>query len=477
VTIPTTALDMARSLASGSVTSVALLESIFAQIDSREKDVRAFISLANRDLLLQSAQLIDKRRARGEEARPFAGIPIAIKDNIAVEGEAMTCGSRILEGYRPPYDATAVARIRDEGMLIVGKTNLDEFGFGSSTENSAYGPTRNPHDLGCVPGGTSGGSAAAVAAGFVPWALGTDTGGSIRQPAALCGAVGVRPTFGRVSRYGLVAYASSMDQIGPITSDVADAAALLSVIMGLDPMDAMSWPDQPARPVGESLRLRLGVPDEYMSSACQPEILSAVDRVVDTAQKAGWKVGRVSLPRTDAALSAYYLIAAVEAASNLARYDGVRYGYRAPDADEWGDMVIRTRSAGFGTEAKRRIILGTFASSAGYSEQYYDKACEVRAMVGDDFRSAFTEFDVLLSPISPTTAWKLGEKVDDPVAMYLSDVYSVPASLAGIPAVVIRAGNDQGGLPIGLQICGPPGSDELVLAAAASLDERSPAVV
>ncbi len=442
-----------------------LVQESLTKIDRLEARIGAFISRADPEDLLSTASHIDDLRAKGEEVHPLAGIPVAVKDNIAVRGMEMTCGSRILEGYRPPYDATAVGRLRDAGLIIVGKTNMDEFGFGSSTENSAFHTTRNPANLDMVPGGSSGGSAAAVAAGIVPWALGTDTGGSIRQPAALCGVAGFRPTFGSVSRYGLVSYASSMDQIGPLAKSVDDAAALLSVIAGPDPRDSTCFPHHLGQVDQIPGTLRVGVPQEYLSDACQPAVTKAIADVSEHLSALGWKVTPVSLPLTEYALSIYYIIASVEAASNLARYDGVKYGYSLPDTDTWEEMLIGTRTKGFGDEAKRRIILGTFASSAGYQDQYYARACNARELLSAEFRRAFENVDLLLTPISPTTAWRLGEKTTDPIQMYLSDVFSIPAALAGIPASVIPVGADAEGLPVGVQLCGPPGADSLVLAA------------
>jgi aspartyl-tRNA(Asn)/glutamyl-tRNA(Gln) amidotransferase subunit A len=460
---------MRDALVVGDVSSLELLDASFAAIDAREDEIRAFLSLSDRDELKQRAGVIDEQRRRGETVAPFAGVPIAVKDNIAVAGERLTCGSRMLADYVTPFSATVVERLHDAGLLVVGKTNMDEFGFGSSTENSAFEPTRNPSDPSRVPGGSSGGSAAAVAAGVVPWALGTDTGGSVRQPASLCGTVGMRPSYGRVSRYGVVAYSSSMDQVGPLAASVDDAAALLAIVAGPDPEnDATTLPhdDSPASPGP----LRVGVPEEYLGPECDPAVLGAIEHVSQTAADLGWSVSPMSLPMTKFALSAYYLIASVEAASNLERYDGVRYGHRAADAHSWAEMLTRTRTEGFGEEAKRRIMLGTFASSAGYDEEYYIQACKVRTLVVEEFASAFGDFDVILSPVSPTTAWPLGERLGDPMTMYLSDVHSVPAALAGVPAIVIPASEDDDGLPVGVQLCGPRQRDSLVLGAARELE-------
>ncbi|HST33513.1 MAG TPA: Asp-tRNA(Asn)/Glu-tRNA(Gln) amidotransferase subunit GatA [Solirubrobacteraceae bacterium] len=465
-----TATEMAAALATNETSSLELLEASFSAIDASESDIHAFISLADRGDLRETAAAIDEARVRGDKLHPFAGIPIAVKDNISVSGHPLTCASRILGGYEPPYTATAVSRLQAAQLLVIGKTNMDEFGFGSSTENSAFFATRNPRALERVPGGTSGGSAAAVAAGFVPWALGTDTGGSVRQPAALCGTVGFRPSYGRVSRYGLVAYSSSMDQIGPLATSVDDVASLTRLMAGVDPCDAttveatLPAKDQP------QTRLRLGLPREYLSSDCQKDVSAAVDMLATRADALGWSVTEISLPLTPYALDAYYIIASVEAASNLARFDGVRYCDRAPEASTYFDMLVQTRTRGFGAEAKRRILLGTFASSAGYEDEYYGRACRVRNALIQEFSSAFGDVDLILSPVSPSTAWPIGERVADPMAMYLSDIYSVPAALAGLPAAVIPVTEDAEGLPIGLQLCGPRMADALVLDAARALE-------
>jgi aspartyl-tRNA(Asn)/glutamyl-tRNA(Gln) amidotransferase subunit A len=467
-----TATELSEQLASRRLSSAELVEATLQRIAEEDNDVKAFISLADRDELLAQAREIDDARARGEETRPFAGIPIAVKDNISVAGHRLTCGSKILEHFTPPYTATAVERLKQAGLLVVGKTNLDEFGFGSSTENSAFFPTRNPHDRARVPGGSSGGSAAAVAAEMVPWALGTDTGGSVRQPAALCGVVGLRPSYGRISRYGLVAYASSMDQIGPLTQSVEDATALLALMNGRDEHDSTSVDANTPQLQELPDKLRVGVPDEYLSDACDPAVLKAIDDATTAAEQLGWQVKRVSLKLTDHALPAYYVIASVEAASNLARYDGVVYGYRTPNAKTLDQLITRTRSEGFGTEAQRRILLGTYAASAGYYDEYYGQACRVRQLIVKEFATTFEDVDVLLSPVSPTTAWPLGEKVDDPMQMYLSDVYSVPVALAGLPGVVLPVSRDEDGLPVGVQLAGPQLADELVLSAAHALERH-----
>jgi aspartyl-tRNA(Asn)/glutamyl-tRNA(Gln) amidotransferase subunit A len=404
---------------------------------------------------------------------PLAGVPIAVKDNMATTALATTCGSRILEGYLSPFEATAVRRAREAGALVIGKTNMDEFAMGSSTENSAYGPTLNPHDRGRVPGGSSGGSAAAVAAGFVPMALGSDTGGSVRQPAAFCGVVGIKPTYGRVSRYGLVAYGSSLDQIGTFGRTVADAARLLRAVAGHDPRDATSAeravPDFEAA-VGRGVEgLVVGVPEEYVPAGLAPGVRALLDRALEALTERGAQVRRVSLPHTRHAIACYYVIAPAEASSNLSRYDGVRYGPR----DAEGDLVSMyeaTRSHGFGIEVKRRIMLGTYALSAGYYDQYYGTAQRARQRITDDFRRAFDDgVDVLLTPTTPTPAFELGERTADPIEMYLSDVFTVTANLAGIPGVSVPVGRVRG-LPVGGQVLAPWWQEERMLAVAGAME-------
>src|SRR5437868_6778591 len=407
------------------------------------------------------------------DKRPLAGVPIAIKDNMATRGIPTTCSSRILEGWRPPYDATVITRLRDAGAIVVGKTNLDEFAMGSSTENSAFGPTRNPHDVGRVPGGSSGGSAAAVAAGLVPGAFGSDTGGSIRQPAALCGVIGVKPTYGRVSRYGLVAFASSLDQIGPFAATVEDAALLFEVVAGHDPMDSTSVPE-PAPSVVAGLSdgvdgLRVGLTKEFVEGAA-PDVASRVEEAARALEKAGAVISDTSVPAAVYGLSAYYLIAPAEASSNLARYDGVRYGLRV-DGDDITAMYGATRAAGFGPEVKRRIMLGTYALSAGYYDAYYGQAQRVRTLIIRDFETAFESFDVLVSPTSPTTAFRVGERTGDPLAMYLSDLFTIPANLAGVPAISVPCGLDDAGLPVGLQFTGRILDEASILKAANAFEQ------
>lgn len=457
----------------GEVSTLEVVENTLATIEDSDPELRAFISLANPRELRASARRIDAERVRGAETRPFAGIPIAVKDNIAVEGWRLTCGSRMLEQYVAPYDSSVVKRVKDAGLLIVGKTNMDEYGFGSSTENSAFFPTQNPRARGCVPGGSSGGSAAAVAGGLVPWALGTDTGGSIRQPASLCGVVGLRPTYGRVSRYGLVAFASSMDQIGPIATNVADASDLLSLIMGHDDRDSTSLPEVAELDANRvTSEVRIGIPDQYLGPACQPEVAAAVEAVARAGEELGWTVRSVSLPLTEYALHIYYLIASVEAASNLSKFDSVKYGCRSKGADTYEELVSLSRAEFFGDEVKRRIMLGTYAASAGYQDQYYNRACMAREKVVREFADVFDRVDILLSPASPSTAWPLGEKVGDPLRMYLSDILTVPAALAGIPALTMPANVDAEDRPIGVQLTAAYGQDAELLSVAASLERK-----
>ncbi len=475
----TTARSIAEAVRRGERSAVAILEEHLARVAQTEPQVHAF-SLLTEDLARAQAAQVDHMVASGEDPGPLAGVPVALKDLLCTRGIPTTCCSRILEGWRPPYDATVVRRLAEAGAVTVGKTNMDEFAMGSSTEHSAFGPTRNPRDLSRVPGGSSGGSAAAVAAGFVPMALGSDTGGSIRQPAALCGVVGAKPTYGLVSRYGLVAFASSLDQIGPFAANVADAALLLDVISGPDGADSTSLPGEPpsARAkLGQGVDgLRVGVIAELAGAeGVAPDVARRLNQAADALATAGAKVEEISVPAVRFGLSAYYLIAPAEASSNLARFDGVRYGLRERGND-MTETYMATRAAGFGPEVKRRIMLGTYALSAGYYEAYYGKAQKVRTLIIRDFEEAYRSCDVLLSPTSPTTAFALGAKTADPLTMYLSDVCTIPANLAGHPAVSVPFGTGDDGLPVGVQVLAPALGETVMFQVAAALEEAAPAV-
>jgi aspartyl-tRNA(Asn)/glutamyl-tRNA(Gln) amidotransferase subunit A len=453
-----TARAIAAAVRAGERTARSVVEECLAAVDEREAELHAFNAVLA-DEARATADAVDAAVARGDDPGALAGVPVALKDNFCTRGIPTTCSSRILEGWRPPYDATAVQRLRAAGAVIIGKTNLDEFAMGSSTENSAFGPSRNPHDPSRVPGGSSGGSAVAVAAGFAPLAYGSDTGGSIRQPAALCGVVGVKPTYGLVSRYGLVAFASSLDQIGPFAADVTDAAIALEAVWGHDPLDSTSIAAAPESVVASLDRgvagLRVGVVSELTDvEGIAPEVRARVTAAAEALAAAGATVDTVSVPSTTYGLSAYYLIAPAEASSNLARYDGVRYGLRAP-GDDVAAMNAATRDAGFGPEVKRRIMLGTYALSAGYYDAYYGKAQRVRTLIIRDFARAYERFDVLLTPTAPTVAFPFGAKTADPMAMYLSDVCTIPTNLAGHCAMSVPYGTGEGGLPIGVQVLAP----------------------
>ncbi|MBC7346413.1 MAG: Asp-tRNA(Asn)/Glu-tRNA(Gln) amidotransferase subunit GatA [Clostridia bacterium] len=457
--------ELHRLLRRREVGARELAEAFLARLDAVEDKVKAFVTVT-RKLALEQAAAIEVRLARGEELSPLAGLPLALKDNLCTRGLRTTCSSRMLAEWVPPYSATVVERLAEAGMVLVGKTNMDEFAMGSSTENSAFFPTRNPWDLERVPGGSSGGSAAAVAAGEVVYALGSDTGGSIRQPASFCGVVGLKPTYGLVSRYGLVAFASSLDQIGPLTRDVTDCALVLQAIAGHDPRDSTSAPVPVPDYVaalgdGRLAGLKIGVPKEYFPPGIEPGVRQAVERALGYLEEAGARCEETSLPHTPYALPAYYLVAPAEASSNLARYDGVQYGYRT-EAEDLRQMYRRTRRLGFGAEVKRRIMLGTYALSAGYYDAYYLKALKVRRLIKEDFDRAFGRFAVLVTPTSPTVAFRLGEKIADPLAMYLSDLFTIPVNMAGLPGLSVPCGFSNG-LPVGLQIIGPPFSEALLL--------------
>jgi aspartyl-tRNA(Asn)/glutamyl-tRNA(Gln) amidotransferase subunit A len=469
-----TALEIAADVRTGRRKAVDILEEHLTRIAAREGDIHAF-NLVMTDEARAAAAEIDRRVNAGEDPGPLAGVPIAVKDNLCTRGVPTTCSSKILEGWRPPYTATAVDKVVAAGAVMIGKTNLDEFAMGSSTENSAFGPTRNPHDLAKVPGGSSGGSAAAVAAGFAPLAFGSDTGGSIRQPAALCGTVGVKPTYGYVSRYGLVAFASSLDQIGPFAATVADAALMLDVIAGHDPRDSTSIPEaQPpvSSVLGDGVEgLRIGLLAE-LREGIAPDVLARIDAAAAALEAAGAKVEIVSLPALHYGLTAYYLVAPAEASSNLSRYDGVRYGNRV-DGRDTTDMMIRTRSAGFGPEVKRRIMLGTYALSAGYYDAYYGKALKIRRLIANEFNETYRNFDLLLSPTTPTTAFELGAKTSDPLSMYLSDVCTIPTNLAGHAAMSVPFGLGADSMPVGVQLLAPALGEPVMFRAAAVLEEAN----
>jgi aspartyl-tRNA(Asn)/glutamyl-tRNA(Gln) amidotransferase subunit A len=466
--------ELGRRFRAGEASALDAVESCFRRIEAVDGRLKAFLERAE-DGARRAARAVDERFALGGDLPAAAGIPVALKDVLATKGIPTTCGSKILRTYVPPYDSTPWARLREDGAVLVGKTNCDEFAMGSSTENSAYFPTRNPWNLDTVPGGSSGGSAAAVAAGEAVWALGTDTGGSVRQPGALCGVVALKPTYGLISRYGLIAFASSLDHVGTLTRDVRDSAALLSVIAGKDPLDATSLPserrDYTADLDGGVDGLRIGVVRDWLGEGVEPGVKAAVESSIDRLASMGARIGDASLPHTEYALSAYYLIAPAECSSNLARYDGVRYGHRAADATDVVEMNMRTRGEGFGDEVKRRIILGTYSLSAGYYDAYYGQAQKVRTLVIRDFAAAYERFDLLLGPTSPTTAFRLGEKAEDPLAMYLSDIFTIPSDLAGNPAISVPCGLDDRGLPVGLQLMGRHLDESTVLRASHAFEQ------
>jgi aspartyl-tRNA(Asn)/glutamyl-tRNA(Gln) amidotransferase subunit A len=450
-----------------------LTEAVFRQISSTEKKVHSYITLCH-DAALQEAKQADERFRIETNPHSLLGIPIAVKDNFLTRGIRTTCASKILANFIPPYDSTTVKTLRASGAIITGKTNLDEFAMGSSAENSAFFPTHNPWDTSCVSGGSSGGSAAALAADQCIVALGTDTGGSIRQPAAFCGIVGLKPTYGRVSRYGIIAFASSMDQVGPMTKDVKDCALMLEAIAGYDPADSTSAsrpvPPYSAALVGDVKGLRLGIPKEYFVSGIQPEVGEAVRNAVRQLEKDGAVIREISLPHTDYAVAVYYIIATAEASSNLARYDGMRYGHRAR-ANDLTETYLLSRAQGFGAEVKRRIMLGTYALSAGYYDAYYLKAQQVRALIKQDFDEAFKSCDAIITPTAPTTAFKIGEKTQDPLQMYLSDIYTISVNLAGLPALSLPCGFDAEDLPIGMQIIGTHFDESTILAIAYAYEQ------
>jgi aspartyl-tRNA(Asn)/glutamyl-tRNA(Gln) amidotransferase subunit A len=465
------------AIAGGETTATAVAEKHYARIAAEDgpsgKNIHSFLALSKERAMAQAA-IIDGLAAKGDALPVLAGVPVGIKDVLVMRGSPATAGSKILEGYMPPYDATVVERLEAAGAVILGKMNCDEFAMGSSNENSAYGPVLNPRALDRVPGGSSGGSAASVAAGFCVASLGTDTGGSIRQPAAFCGVVGMLPTYGRVSRYGLIAFASSLDRVGPFATNVRDAATMLSVLAGNDVMDATSS----ERPVGDYVGalekpvagLRIGVPKEYFGEGLDPEIRAAIEQAIDGLRASGCEVKAISLPHTKYAIPTYYVIATAEASANLSRFDGVRFGLRAGGAKALSEMYRETRNQGFGAEVKRRILLGTYALSAGYYDAYYRKAQQVRTLLTRDFLAAFSEVDAIVAPVTPTPAFKLGAKTDDPVQMYLEDIYSVAASLAGICGMSVPCGETAAGLPIGVQVMGRHFDEEMMLRVALAIE-------
>ncbi len=469
--------ELQKKFTAGEVTAREIVRAYALRINQVEPKVKAYITVEKESAMAQ-AEALDEKLKDWRRTQPLMGMPIAVKDNICTEGVPTTCASRMLAGFVPPYDATVMARLREQSALLLGKTNLDEFAMGSSTENSAFGPSRNPWSVGRIPGGSSGGSAAAVAADECAAALGSDTGGSIRQPAACCGVVGLKPTYGRVSRYGLVAFASSLDQIGPITKDVTDAAIVLKEIAGHDPLDSTSAtvtvPDFTKVMRRRDLKkVKVGVPREFFGEGLDGEVEAAIRAAIEEVGRLGAEIKEVSLPLTPYAVATYYLIATAEASSNLARYDGVRYGLRTKQARDLLDMYMKTRQEGFGPEVKRRIMLGTYALSAGYYDAYYAKAQAVRTLMRREFATVFGEVDVLMAPVMPTPAFKLGEKVEDPLQMYLSDIYTISVNLTGVPALSLPCGFTSGKLPIGLQVIGRPFEEDTVLRVAHAYEQTT----
>ncbi len=469
-----TVVDIAQDIASGKTSAVEVLEQHLARVTEREGEINAF-NLVTTEQARATAQQVDADIKAGKPVGALAGVPVALKDNMCTRGIETTCSSKILEGWKPPYDATVVTRLQQAGAVMVGKTNLDEFAMGSSTENSAFGPTKNPLDTLRVPGGSSGGSAAAVAAGFAAASLGSDTGGSIRQPASLCGLVGVKPTYGLVSRQGIVAFASSLDQVGPFTHTVADAALMMEVIGGHDPLDSTSLP-QPmpslTSVLGHGVKgMRIGRLAD-MPDGCEPEVLARMDAAYVALQAAGATIVDISLPSLSYCLTAYYLVAPAEASSNLARYDGVRYGMRVETGD-LHSMYGATRAAGFGAEVKRRIMLGTYALSAGYFDAYYGKALKVRRLIANDFAAAYEKCDVILTPTSPTVAFPLGDKTSDPLTMYLCDIFTIPTNLAGHAAMSVPFGTGAHNMPVGVQVLAPALGEQTMFRVAAELERAS----
>lgn len=472
-----TALALAGEIRKGKCSVRETVQETLKKIRTLDGDVGAFLAVAPEEELLAKADSIQKRIDSGSLTGPLAGVPVAVKDNICTKGLTTTCASRILENFIPPYSADAVERLEAAGALVIGKTNMDEFAMGSTTETSAFRVTRNPRNPEHVPGGSSGGSCAAVAAGEVLLALGSDTGGSIRQPSAFCGVTGLKPTYGTVSRYGLIAYASSLDQIGPVAGNVSDCAALLEIIAGHDPKDATSLQRRDceftAACVADVRGMKIGIPEAYLQEGLDPEVRQAILRAAETFRSLGAEVETFELPLTEYAIPAYYLIASAEASSNLARFDGVKYGYRSPEGEGLHEMYKRSRSEGFGPEVKRRIMLGSFVLSAGYYDAYYLKALRTRALIRESYTRAFRTYDLLLAPAYPTTAPKLGVSLDDPLKMYLGDIHTVSVNLAGLPAISIPCGADSRGLPIGMQLIGDAFMEKKILRAAFTYEQAA----
>lgn len=468
--------ELHKKLVNKEISAVELTKAVIAHKEKVEPQVGAYLS-DSYEQALASAERVDKKIGEGQEISPLAGIPGAIKDNICIKGQPATCASKMLENFIPPYNASVIERLQENDYVSLGKVNMDEFAMGGSTENSALGKTTNPWNKEYVPGGSSGGSAAAVSSGSAIWSLGSDTGGSIRQPASYCGVVGMKPTYGNVSRYGLIAFASSLDQIGPITRDVRDVAIVLNAITGYDEKDSTSIPgsrpDYTKALVEDVKNLRIGLPKEFYSDGLNPEVRKAMNQAVETYKQLGAEIVEVSLPTVSYGLSAYYIVALAEASSNLARYDGVSYGLRVA-ADNLVEMSTKTRTAGFGPEVQRRILLGTYVLSSGYYDAYYLKALKARRLIKNEFDAAFEKCDLLLAPTAPNTAFKIGEKLNDPLAMYLEDICTVPVNLAGIPGISIPAGMSSEGLPIGMQLLGPAMGEEVLLRAAYTFEQARP---
>jgi aspartyl-tRNA(Asn)/glutamyl-tRNA(Gln) amidotransferase subunit A len=457
--INASAFALGRALSKGETTSRAICSAFLERVEAIDGQVGAFLTI-DPARVLEAAEASDARRAEGKELSPLDGLPVGIKDVIAIEGEPLTCASRILERYTSPYTGMVGSKLLSAGLIPFGRLNMDEFAMGSSTENSAYKKTGNPWKLEHAPGGSSGGSAAAVAARECPWSLGSDTGGSIRQPAAFCGVIGLKPTYGRVSRFGLAAFASSLDQIGPMGRRIEDVAALLDVISGHDPMDSTSWQGE-LEPASIQLHMphepgTLGLPKEYFGEGIDPEVRAHVEQVVETYRQAGYTIKEISLPHTELAVPTYYIVATAEASSNLARYDGVRYTHRSAEAGDAVDLFYQSRGEGFGPEVKRRVILGSYVLSSGYYDAYYKRAQQVRTLIRDDFLKAFEEVDAILTPTTPTPAFKIGEKIDDPISMYLADIFTISVNLAGLPGLSMPCGLTEAGLPVGFQLIGKP---------------------